>query len=89
MGVKNKALLYAFSIVIAFGSFVFGYALVCISMMADNIQTAHPIDAHEFDFQLSLITTLLPLGAFLGTFNFTYALSLCSRFAKSSVKIRP
>jgi hypothetical protein len=45
MRIKNKTFLYAISVVIAFGSFVFGYALVCISMMSDNIQAAAPVTA--------------------------------------------
>jgi hypothetical protein len=73
MAIKNKSFLYAISIVIAFGSFVFGYALVCISMMSDNLQAAHPIEPKEFVFQLSLITTLLPLGAFLGNYSLIHA----------------
>jgi hypothetical protein len=38
MGIKNRSFLFAISIVISFGSFVFGYALVSISMMSDSIQ---------------------------------------------------
>lgn len=74
MGIKNKPFLYVISIIVAFGSFVFGYSLVCISMMSDNIQKANPVNEKEFHFQLSLITTLLPLGAFLGICNIIYAL---------------
>jgi len=67
MQVKNTLSLYAVSVVVAFGSFVFGYVLVCISMMAcDPIKEIQQIKASKFDYQLTLITTLLPLGAFLG-----------------------
>ena len=45
MRIKNKTFLYAISVIIAFGSFVFGYALVCISMMSDNIQAAATVTA--------------------------------------------
>lgn len=72
MAVKNKDFLYLVSVIIAFGSFVFGYALVCISMMSDQLHKAHPITDSEFVFQLSLITTLLPLGAFLGICTLTH-----------------
>jgi hypothetical protein len=66
MQVKNTLLLYTMAVVVAFGSFVFGYALVCISMMAEIIEASHQMTTSEFDYQLSLITTLLPLGAFIG-----------------------
>ena len=45
MQVKNTFLLYTMSVVVAFGSFVFGYALVCISMMADTIQESKQMKA--------------------------------------------
>lgn len=43
MRVKNTWLLYLSAVVVAFGSFVFGYALVCTSMMSGNILQAHPM----------------------------------------------
>ena len=45
MKIKNKDFLYLISAIIAFGSFIFGYSLVCISMMADKIQNS---GAHIF-----------------------------------------
>jgi heme/copper-type cytochrome/quinol oxidase subunit 3 len=66
MKIKNKDFLYLISAIIAFGSFIFGYSLVCISMMADKIQLEHNLSGREFDWQLSFITTLMPLGAFIG-----------------------
>lgn len=68
MRVKNKFYLYLIGIIISFGSFVFGYSLVCISIKADEINQIQPMKNGEMDFQLSLITTLLPLGAFIGNF---------------------
>ena len=88
MGVKNKDFLYLVSVIVAFGSFVFGYALVSISMMSDQLHKAHPIGDSEFVFQLSLITTLLPLGAFLGTSTVTHVPSSCSRSAINMGKTR-
>lgn len=67
MKVKNTLYLYVITIVVAFGSFVCGYSLVCISMISNTIHKHHPMSPSQFDYQLSLITTLLPLGAILGT----------------------
>ena len=67
MRLKNQPLMYFFTVTIAFGSFIFGYSLVCISMMSDHIHKANPMTDPQFDVQLSTITTLLPFGAFIGT----------------------
>jgi len=67
MRVINKYLIFIVSTSVAFGAFVFGYSLVAISMMADFIFQTNAVTADQQHYQLSIITTLLPLGAFLGT----------------------
>lgn len=66
MKVKNTLYLYVIGVIISFGSFVFGYSLVCISMKASEINNIPSMKSGDIDFELSLITTLLPLGAFIG-----------------------
>ena len=66
MQLKNAGLMYLWAVAVSLGAFIFGYSLVCISMMADRIHEANPMPNDQFTVQLSTITTLLPLGAFLG-----------------------
>ncbi len=66
MIVQNKHILITVSAFVAFGSFVFGYSLVAMSMMSEVISQSNSLTADQKDYQLSIITTLLPLGAFLG-----------------------
>lgn len=68
MQVKNKPLIFLLSVVVSFGSFVFGYSLVCISMLETPIQLYNRLGDSEIDYWLSILTTALPLGAILGTF---------------------
>lgn len=68
MRVINKHLLIFISFLVSFGNFIFGYSLVSISMMEDPITRENSLNGPERDYQLSIITTLLPLGAFLATF---------------------
>ena len=64
----NKTLLIIVSLFVALGAFIFGYSLCSISMMAENITQHNKLSEEDKHFQLSVITTLLPFGAFLGTF---------------------
>ena len=64
----NKPLLIIVAVFVALGAFIFGYSLCSISMMADTIAYHNKLTSEEKHFQLSVITTLLPFGAFLGTF---------------------
>lgn len=66
MKVINKHVLITISFLVSFGNFVFGYSLVAISMMADQIAHHNSLNGPDKDYQLSIITTLLPIGAFLG-----------------------
>ena len=61
--------MFGWAVVVAFGSFVFGYQLVCMSIMADQIKASYPIPPERFEITLSILTTLLPIGAFIGNFN--------------------
>ncbi len=73
MKLINKHILLAISVLLCFGNFVFGYSLVSISMMADSIALENNLNGPEKDYELSIITTLLPLGAFLGIQNIIQA----------------
>ena len=66
MRIINKHLIIIISIFITFGAFVFGYSLVSMSMKAEVISETNALTSSERDYQLSIITTLLPLGAFIG-----------------------
>ena len=66
MKVINKHVLITISFLVSFGNFVFGYSLVAISMMADQIAHHNSLNGPDKNYQLSIITTLLPIGAFLG-----------------------
>lgn len=68
MRVINKHLILLVSFLVSFGNFIFGYSLVAISMMEEPIATENSLNGPERDYQLSIITTLLPLGGFLATF---------------------
>jgi len=66
MRIINKHIIFLVSIGISFGSFVFGYSLVAISMMADIIFQNNSVSEEDKHYQLAIITTLLPIGGFLG-----------------------
>lgn len=50
MRLKNQPIAYLMSIIISFGSFIFGYSLVCISLMKDQIAYIFKIDEEELDY---------------------------------------
>lgn len=43
MQVKNTIYLYLVGLIISFGSFVFGYSIVCMSIKADSISAIQPM----------------------------------------------
>lgn len=68
MRIKDTSLVYAYSVSVCMGSFVFGYELTSFGNLNDLIVRANTWkDQQEIDQTLLLLSSVLSLAAIFGT----------------------